>query len=110
MRRISRVVGLDEPVSTRIQKEFITTHVSIGENSIKIIGLKYNSNTRQHWTNLDTISIYNNNNNDDEKMPPLSTTKLPGSFRLIILLVVLELQQLMHVSLDPIRFLLAWIR
>ena len=107
MRRISRVVGLDEPVSTRIQKEFITTHVSIGENSIKIIGLKYNSNTRQHWTNLDTISIYNN---DDEKMPPLSTTKLPGSFRLIILLVVLELQQLMHVSLDPIRFLLAWIR
>ena len=110
MRRISRVVGLDEPVSTRIQKEFITTHVSIGENSIKIIGLKYNSNTRQHWTNLDTISIYNNNNNDDEKMPPLSTTKLPGSFRLIILLVVLELQQLMHVSLDPIRFLLAWLR
>ena len=92
MRRISRVVGLDEPVSTRIQKEFIATHVSIGENSIKIIGLKYNSNTRQHWTNLDTISIYNNNN-DDEKMPPLSTTKLPGSFRLITLLLVIVLQQ-----------------
>ena len=52
--------------------------------------MKYNSNTVS-WTNF-TISL--NNNNNDEKMPPLSTTNT-GSFRLIILLVVLELQQLM---------------